>query len=383
MSIEYYKFISSILLFLIGLAFVLNDWIISIYSFSDIILGIILVLLVLLRSVKLSLFQLKILILLSLVIVFNNTLHYFGNDLFNIKLAFASTVKIMFYTTISMLIYKFILENKFYKKFIVINNIIMCIVSVIGLYILLSLYVYDLLPFEFFWTFTRNDGFRYIGEQTIFRVNSIFSEPAHFGYYLNIIIIMNLSLDKIKNVNITFIFIAIIMNVTTLSYSSIGIMIIILGLFLFKRVSKIGLVNKKFILAGVLVMLFIIYLQWDLINETLVQRSIKILSGEDISGINRLIGSWKYVNQDNLVLGNGIGHTPPIWSVYAYAVSDLGLMGLSALLILNLYIAKRSLSIGVVFFLMNMAKGGYLSPIYWLMVVYLCMVLAIQKNRMI
>lgn len=370
----------NLVLILIGGAFVVNDWIIGLFSFSDIILGLVFLILISLKKTVIHQRQIKILLIIFSSILFNSLLNYIFNNDFIISIAFAGTIKLIFYAVMIVLIYNFILYNELYYRFVAINNTIMIIISLIGLYILLSLYVYDLLPFEFFWTFTRNDGFRYIGEQTIFRVNSIFSEPAHFGYYLNTIILMNLNISKIKNSNLFFIFAAIIMNLMTLSYSSIGIMLITLSLYYFKNNYEKRQINNKIVLVGALATILLIFFQWDFINETLIQRSINILSGEDSSGINRLIGSWQYVNTNNIVLGNGIGHTPSIWSVYAYAISDLGLIGMSILIALNIYILKQDNSLGILFLLMNIAKGGYLSPIYWLMVV--CFFLMINEKNL-
>ena len=108
---------------------------------------------------------------------------------------------------------------------------------------------------------------------------------------------------------------------------------------------------------------------WNVINITVIQRTLAIISGEDISARIRLINSWQYVSRDTLWMGNGIGQTPIITNVYAYILSDFGLIGFIGKLTFTAYISFKNWKFGIVFLLLNFAKGGYLSSGYWFMMI--------------
>ena len=54
--------------------------------------------------------------------------------------------------------------------------------------------------------------------------------------------------------------------------------------------------------------------------------------------------------------------------MYAYALSDFGIIGLLGLLAGTGIIFTFGLREGVFFTLMNISKGGYLNPLFWLFI---------------
>ncbi|MDN6291298.1 MAG: hypothetical protein L0J63_13625, partial [Tetragenococcus koreensis] len=115
---------------------------------------------------------------------------------------------------------------------------------------------------------------------------------------------------------------------------------------------------------------FIAYF-WEFIDVTIIERTKSILSGEDGSANIRLFGAWMYVEQERLLFGNGIGHTPPITNIYAYILSDFGLVGFLPYLGFTVYILMKGLPVFIFFVMMNMSKGGYLNPSFWLFLLFI------------
>ena len=111
----------------------------------------------------------------------------------------------------------------------------------------------------------------------------------------------------------------------------------------------------------------------DIIQVTLIDRTLDIINGKDSSASSRILESWQYINKENLISGNGIGHTPDIWNVYAYFLSDLGLVAFIALVLLSGYLVKKNYKLGILFIALNFQKGGYLAaPIYiFLLLIFL------------
>lgn len=361
---------SLILLSSVSISFFLSDWLISIVTFADVVLGFVFLVLLFIGAYTVEKTQLKWLGLPLAIILINNGYQFFTNESFNSRLGIASFVKITFYLLTITGLFNYIKDRSFEKRFLQTLNWTALILGVIGLYITIALYSDGQLPYRFFWDFTRYDIYSYFFESNpaIIRTRSLFSEPAHFGYFLNLVLAFNL-FAKIKfQKQWVFNLILTLIIFSTFSYSMIGIM----GLsFLMKLIEKIIYKEIKWhptywlliIGLGLLTVVF-----WEFINVTLIQRTLALFSGEDISAQMRLIESWQYIEKDTLLFGNGIGHTPVITNTFAYFQSDLGLLGSAAALVLTVMIMKQNLPLGVLFVLLNVSKGGYLGPAYWLMV---------------
>lgn len=240
----------------------------------------------------------------------------------------------------------------------------------IGLYITIAIALNKELPYEFIWEFTRTDTFSYQfqGNSNIIRTRSLFSEPAHLGYFLNIVLTINLFSkykDDYKLFFETFIIFGILL---TLSYSSIIIMISLIILRSIMYIYNNGFKKIKINKYGLLFILIIVvasaFIMQDFLYTTLIERTIGIFNGIDNSAYNRIYNSWSYISKESLVLGNGIGHTPPIQNIYAYFLSDLGILPFIIICAFTVYVLKLNLGFGFAFILLNFSKGGYLSPIF-------------------
>lgn len=376
------KIVAPIILIMLSIAFALSDWMYGYFTFSEYILFIVVTFLAMTFQFRFKKFQLKWLLLSFGMICFHLVLQYFLNENFVLKVGITGAIKLLFYLFITVGIYNYIRRNQLEITMIKWNLFISLIVILLGIFITFELYRETRIPQEIFWKFTRRDIYSYYFESNpaIIRTRSIFSEPAHLGFYLNTLFAATLFYFKGEKINPFFSLVLALGVLLTFSYSMIGIMIIISFL-------KIGnlFLNKKLkwnhwmwiiplILIGISIPL------WNIINTTLIQRSIAILTGEDTSARMRLLDSWQYTNRENILIGNGIGHTPIVTNIYSYMLSDLGVIGLGVSLFISGYIISLSPSLGIIFILLNISKGGYLASGYWFMVLFILMCASIHKQ---
>lgn len=364
---------SNIFLCAVCLSFVVSDWMLGLFTFSEYILGGTVFLMILIGQFRISTNQLKWISMLFVFFVVHLGLQETLNDLFVLKTGIAAFIKLMFYIIVICGLYNYIFKYGLKKQFLKYNNILAILACLIGWYITFAIYSENIFPYEFFWAFTRSDTPSYVfnnGIISFVRTKSLFSEPSYFGFYLNTILTMNLfNSDEIK-INKWFIAIIIFTTFLTVSYSAIGIMVFIIVLYIIttKRNLLKWSWKKGVFLTLALIMMAIIYILFsDFINHAFIQRTIDIFTDTNNSGYSRLFGSWKYVDGDNFMLGNGLGHTPSIWNIYAYMLSDLGLFGLLIFIMLTFIILRRNFKIGIIFILLNFSKGGYLSSSFWLL----------------
>lgn len=357
---------SSIILFLMSLSFVVTDWMIGIFTLSDYIFALVGMSLLISGNYKIKRKQIVWILLVLGVIAANIIMNMYNNENFVLKTGMAAFIRVSYYVALVIGVYNYVKDQKLEAQFLKMLNVIAVAICFIGIYITIALYSNGQLPYEFFWEFTRTDLLSYAFNENpeFIRTRSIFSEPAYLGYFLNIILAMNY-FNKV-NVKIKKGF-TILISLTlflTFSYSAMGIMLMIQGLYF---IDKIHLKNFKWTIkttVSVILVLIALVFSWDLINETIINRTADILSGEDGSAYFRIIRSWDYVNIENIFLGNGIGHTPNVWNIYAYILSDLGLIAFLLSGLFSFYTLFVNFRIGLVFIALNFQKGGYLNPAF-------------------
>lgn len=357
---------SSIILVLMALSFVVTDWMIGIFALSDYIFVLIAMSLFVSGNYKIKKSQLLWILLTLGVIVANIVMNVYNNEFFILKTGLAALIRITYYIVVVVGVYNYIEEQKLEAKFLKILNIIAVVVCFVGIYITIALYSNGQLPYEFFWKFTRTDLLSYAFNENLdfIRTRSIFSEPAYLGYFLNIILAMNY-FNKV-NVKINKVF-TILISLTlflTFSYSAVGIMLMIQVLYLTNKINLKNFKWTKKIILSALLFVVVVFFSWDLINETIIVRTADILSGKDGSAYFRIIRSWDYVNREHIFLGNGIGHTPNVWNIYAYILSDLGLIAFLLSCLFSFYTLHVNFKMGIVFIALNFQKGGYLNPAF-------------------
>lgn len=357
---------SNIILVLMSLSFVVTDWMIGIFTLSDYIFVLVGISLLISGNYKMKRKQLIWILLILGVIAANIVMNVDNNEVFILKTGLAAFIRITYYVALVVGVYNYVKDQKLEVKFLKIINIIAVAICFIGIYITIALYSNGQLPYEFFWEFTRTDLLSYAFNENLdfIRTRSIFSEPAYLGYFLNIVLAMNY-FNKV-NVKIKKGF-TILISLTlflTFSYSAIGIMLMIQGLYFIDKINLKNFKWTKTTTVSALLFIVVVIFSWDLINETIINRTIDILSGEDGSAYFRIIRSWDYVNTEHIFLGNGIGHTPNIWNIYAYILSDLGLIAFILSCLFSIYTLFVNFRMGLVFIALNFQKGGYLNPAF-------------------
>lgn len=367
----------------LSVAFVLSDWIYNNFTFSEYILVVVLTLLLLTLNFRLTNEQLLGILLTSGVLAAHIALQWFFNEAFELRIAIPGMIKLLFYIVSVSVIVNYIRLYNYEKSFLFINNIAAVITIILGLYITYALYQESRIPQEIFWRFTRRDIYSYYFESNpaIIRTRSLFSEPAHLGFYLNTLLVANLFTSLRLKMRLFFVGALSIGILLTFSYSMIAILAVICMLKILQLLIKKQLIwSNWYLLIPIVVIILTIY-NWEVVNTTLIQRTLAVLTGQDTSARMRLFDSWQYVTRDNIVLGNGIGHTPVVTNVYAYALSDFGIAGFSIAGAITAWIAIKNWQIGVVFILLNSAKGGYLSSSYWFMIMILVMYGLMKSNK--
>lgn len=360
-----------LLLVMLSFAFLLSDWVILYSSFGDFILAAAILLMFSLGQTRLSNKQIKFIFICLLIILFSSLLSY-SYDSVSIETTniLFSSIKISFYLVSSILFYDYISDKKLKLKLLQVSNIFAAIAIIMGLIIIVIIHSGFKDVLDTVWMFTRTDGMSYyfIGNFDIVRARSLFAEPAHFGYYLNIIFFSNVFYKKKSNIfMLVLLFLGILF---TLSYSMLLIFFATTTAYLAQQIYRRDFVFSKWYLWALIPVVAVVFYFSDFIYVTIVQRTLNIVSGEDGSAYNRLLGSWEYVTRDRLLFGNGIGHTPNVTNIYAYIMSDFGLIGMIPYLGITLFILVQSFPAFVLFLLMNSAKGGYLNPMYWIFLLF-------------
>lgn len=358
---------------MIGLSFLLFDWTLTYFPISDYLLGFTFIVLFVTGQFKLYRKQWAWLSIPIIIILINIILTYFLNDYWvDNTLLISSLIKLSFYTIFIFSFYNYYTKHLYQNILLKVNVIIAIISVIIALYIIVALYSEGLLPYEGLWKFTRTDPKSYLFEQTnIVRARSLFSEPAHLGYYLNTLLACILFNKESININIWGVVTLVIGVMLSMSYSAIGILAIIIGMyFILKLINKEVRLNKYSILIPILFGLLLVVF-WDFIEVTIIERTVSILSGEDGSAWTRLSASWNYIEPNRWWFGNGVGHSPPITNVFAYILTDFGIIGFIPYIIFTIWMLYMNFPMGIVFILLNFAKGGYLTPAFCLMIFFL------------
>ncbi|MFJ8512852.1 hypothetical protein [Lysinibacillus xylanilyticus] len=374
MKIKKASFVTFVLL-LVSIVFSIADWRLGLITFADIFLVLILTTLIFFNIINNNVFILKsqvfLVILFTVIVLTNILLNLFLNTSFSFSDGIQGFIKVIFYLLTVILIFNFIREKKKEKELLNIFSYTAVVVSLIGIYITISIHFQGIFPYEFFWNFTRQDlgSYIYRGAWTgIIRTRSIFDEPAHLGFYLNAVLAVlyfnkfNVSIKKSHD------FIITVTILLTFSYSAILIMIGIKFLYYFSWSKFISFVSRKRFILSVILVAIVISLFWDTIEETIIVRTQEILSGKDGSGNARIEKSWSYVNLDYIFMGNGIGNTPTIYNIYAYILSDLGLISFILFILFNVYLLYYNPKLALAFIALNFQKGGYLGAGYWVFI---------------
>lgn len=376
------KSLNVIVLVLLSFSFLLSDWMVGSFSISEYVLVPLTVILIIVINQKYSKLDFRFLGAAGLFLILPLIISYFTVNDFGTKNALIGTFKLFFYITLIISAHRFISNRNLSRPFLVTLNIVAMISLFIGIYINFAI-ISEMVPYEFLWTFTRTDDKSYLfrGYNEIVRMRSLFSEPAHFGMFLNTVLAANLFNKKNIQVHSGFIYCIVGGVFLTLSFSSILILNFLLLYYLYLKRREWGKrLNKWFIFTFVVISGMIIFYFWDTIDAVLVERFFQIISGQDSSSFNRLLGSWQHVEPSTLLTGAGIGNSPNLFNIYAYALTDMGIGALLFMIAITAFIFKFNTGFGMLFLLVNFQRGGYLAPSYSIFVIII--LIFMRKNTL-
>lgn len=363
---------------LISIAFLVSDWIIFYSSFGDFVLALTAFLFLILGQVTLSKKQMIAGSIPLFFLALNYILNVNFNDYwFDTTRAFLSALKIGLYLSVLLMVYSFVKRKNLYEQFLKISNVFAVASIIIGIVITLLIYLNRDDIYLVLWTFTRTDTTSYLFNENIVRMRSLFSEPAHLGYYLNTVFFANVFSGLKKN---KWVLATLVLGILlTLSYSMIIILCATGLTYLITRLIKKDIKWQQWYWIVILPFIVGVGFFWDFIQVTIIQRTLDIVTGADGSAYSRIVQSWIYLENERIIFGNGVAHSPPITNIYAYLLTDFGLVGLIPYVLFTLYLLISNVSIFMLFFLMNSAKGGYLNPAFWLFLLYM-FVFCIRKK---
>ncbi|GEN51438.1 hypothetical protein [Alkalibacterium pelagium] len=366
------QWINNLILILLAVSILVSDWMVGLIAMSEIFIGLILVLIAFKNFDYVKSLNYKFMSAVLIFFIIQFTYNLSVDMTFIFTRALYNVIKIFFYLTFINLLFNYIQQNKLEKQVLVMLNVTAIIALIIGIYITVSILFFDQLPYEFMWHFTRSDlhSYRFRGPGFIVRTRSIFSEPAHLGYFLNMVIGVNIFSKLKKSVPIWVTLTLIAGVILTLSYASIGVlglMLLIKGLTLKNKMEMVRN-NWILLLVSLLFVGIVIFIFRENLYQTIIVRTSDILSGGDNSAFVRVINSWLYVTRETVLMGRGLGHTPPLQNIYAYFLSDMGIFSFLFSLIFTAFIVKNNVGLGLTFILLNFQKGGYLSPIFPILV---------------
>lgn len=361
-----------VLFSLISIAFLVSDWVILYSSFGDFVLALAVMLFAVLGQIKFSKKTIAYGSIPVLFLALNYILNVNFNDYwFDTTRAYLSIGKIGIYLSTLLLTYSLIKRKRLMKLFLKVSNTFAILSIIIGIAITVLIYLNRDTVYTFIWTFTRTDqaSFLFNENPNIVRTRSLFSEPAHLGFYLNTIIFANVFSEEKNNYWILSILSAGVL--LTLSYSMIIILIVTSISYLVLLLIRGEFKWHWWYLTPLVPLVILSVYFWDYIDVAIIQRTIDIFAGADGSAYNRIIESWIYVPEERIVFGNGIAHSPPITNIFAYVLTDFGLVGFIPYIVFTLYILYIKPPLFVLFVMMNVAKGGYLNPSFWLFLLFM------------
>lgn len=265
--------------------------------------------------------------------------------------------KFLIYSSM-FLIMPLYLSNHF-DKFILIIERSLCVIVFLGLYQMIAHFFFPFLYYDLSPSFlSARSGleamFSYGGR---FRVKSIYTEPAHFGIYINILyFIIIKSGCKIKKTTHFIVFLGVSMS---LSLSAIALYLANVLIQIVSASNFLRFIKTFALLIGCLSIF--------LLNGYVANRIFNIANLSEGSGVIRLLGSWEIALKSPTLSGVGLGNmetfgrelfnkhdfhfatrTEQVFNIFAVVLMVAGLPGLLLFIAFLFALAKGDLR--VVFF---------------------------------
>ena len=289
---------------------------------------------------------------------------------------------ILAYAKFSLYIVAFIiLPPYFAKNFDKLNKIIvnsLIILCGLGIYQLIAHYFYPFLPYSLTLEgFSHRPGyyamFSYAGT---FRIKSIFSEPAAFAIYLNLLYAYLLH----NNIRLKLWVHLLIISTVIFTLALSGIGLLMLNYFLLSIKNKVIKTKKALLYSLVFIGILAI-----IINNVYVTTRIgRIVSLTEGSGTKRLLGGFELA-KDFPFYGIGVGNLESFYyslnKTFEYAtswtiqniipiiLSYSGIVGLILFLAFLYQLNKDNIFLGIFLFATFFTTGGFNATSFWLFLI--------------
>lgn len=269
----------------------LFNYYVGVFTVSDLFL-ILLVIYVIFKFKKIVLKKSYLPLILFWIITGVFSLFNLGSDFFSFNDFILAYLKLTLYVFSFVVLLPYFVKNYDKLNKIIINSLI--ILCGIGIYQLIAHYLFPYLPYSFApEIFSNRPGydamFSYKSGGVFFRIKSIYSEPAHFSIYINLLYAYLLHNEIILKKWIHILIITTIL--LTLSLAGIGLLILNYSLVLIKyKVIK----SKKAIF---FISVFLGVLAFVASNEYVIRRVSNIISLTEGSGTRRLFGGFELAKE--------------------------------------------------------------------------------------
>lgn len=235
----------------------------------------------------------------------------------------------------------------------------------------------------------------YLEDPNKVRIKTLFSEPAHYGIYLSLLVSILLFYKQKINVKLKYIDLSIIISFIALlvTTSFISIIFMMINMIWYFNISSSKVVKKKW-QSLIIILPIVLFVLYSLLNfvpvfkSTVLDRIGLVLDEDDGSGNQRIYGQFEIfenVAQKNLITGVGWGQTKmfimkmntqfqvfyndgessginnSIVSIFI----QTGIVGLILYLLFFINVLKKSSYSIVIFFILLFSWGFAMSPILW------------------
>lgn len=339
-------------------------------SFADIFLFL-LMLYVLYKNKKISIKKRHLMLIYFWLVTGVFGILNISESYFSINNFLFAYLKLSFYILCILIIPPYLAKNIDKTNIIIINSFVF--ISLLGVYQLIAHFLFPSLPYslthELISSRTGYDSMISYGGQ--FRIRSIYSEPAHFAIYLNILYAYLLHSNVKLNKWIHFLFVIVV--TLTFSMSGIALMIINYLIFLF----RMNLFSVRTIIYSIAFLILSVFI---LSNDYVWRRVNRIVTLTETSGSVRLLGGFE-LSQYFPFYGVGIGNlenyysslTVPLMYVTSGQLHNIipviiGISGWIGLFVFLLYILSYfKLNKGLFIFLIGsfFAWGYFNAPPFW------------------
>jgi hypothetical protein len=270
---------------------------------------------------------------------------------------------------------------------------------------LIAIYIYAVqvsgapLPYTFFWTGQDSPlAASYFRGDVFIRARGLFSEPSFLGIFQTVGLSLLLLDGHVWQRKMWILLVIIVSILLTFSFSSAALLLVVLILLRSNTHRTVAKLTPRrivrFAFQGVILVSLVVGILSTSVTRQTVETAIfararDLLSGEDVSGMGRLVGSYETVNmmlRESPIIGTGLGglgaslesnagslnlaqmlilQDAEAWNMLVYVFSSLGILGL-LILVMMLFLLWQNSTAAWVLLASMFASGAFLGPLFWI-----------------